>query len=131
MTINFVAVLVAAVASWMAGAAWYGVLGKQWMVALGWNPADRPASMPIGPMITSFVAELVMAVLMAGLIFHFGAQGIKTGVIVGALCWLAFVVTTIAVNNAFQKRSVMLTVIDSGHWLIVLLVQGVVLGAMS
>ncbi|MSO85064.1 MAG: DUF1761 domain-containing protein [Rhodospirillales bacterium] len=122
MVLNYFAILVAAVASWIAGAVWYGVLGKQWMVALGWNPADAPKSMPVGPMITSFVAELVMALMLAGLIGHFGQAGVGIGVITGALCWLGFVVTTIAVNNAFQKRTIKLTVIDSGHWLVVLLV---------
>ena len=34
-------------------------------------------------------------------------------------------------NNAFQKRKVMLTVIDGGHWLLALLVQGAVLGLLA
>ena len=42
-----------------------------------------------------------------------------------------FVATTITVNNAFQKRSFALTLIDGGHWLLVLLVQGTVLGLMG
>ena len=128
MALNYFAILVAAVASWIAGAVWYGVLGKQWMAALGWSEADRPKSPPVGPLATTFVAELVMAALLAGLIGHFGQAGVRIGVITGALCWLGFVAPTIAVNNAFQKRPVKLTVIDSGHWLVVLLVQGIVLG---
>ena len=132
MTINYLAILIAAVASWMAGAAWYGVLGKQWMAALGWSEADTTnRSMPLGPMITSFVAEIIMAVMLSGIMTHLGSSGVRGGLIAGVLCWLGFVVTTIAVNNAFQKRSIMLTVIDSGHWLLVLLVQGAVLGWMA
>ena len=38
--INYVGILAAAVAAWLVGAAWYGVLGKQWMAALGWTEAD-------------------------------------------------------------------------------------------
>lgn len=128
MTLNYIAILFAAIASWIAGAVWYGVLGKQWMAALGWTPADAPKSMPVGPMATSFIAELIMAALLAGLIGHFGQPGIRIGAVTGALSWLGFVVTTIAVNNAFQKRTIKLTVIDSGHWLVVLLVQGIVIG---
>ncbi len=30
--INYVAILAAAVAAWSAGAVWYGILGKQWLV---------------------------------------------------------------------------------------------------
>ena len=128
MTLNYLAILVAAAASWIAGFAWYGALGKHWMAALGWTEADRPKSPPVGPLATAFIAELVMAGLLAGLIGHFGQAGVRIGVITGALCWLGFVAPTIAVNNAFQKRPVKLTVIDSGHWLVVLLVQGIVLG---
>ena len=128
MTVNYLAVFVAALAAWIAGAVWYGVLGKQWMAALGWNEADRPAKMPMGPMVISFIAELIMAFMLAGLIRHFGPLNVRNGMITGALCWLGFVATTIAVNNAFQKRKGMLTVIDGGHWLAVLLIEGIVLG---
>ncbi len=131
MAINYLAVLVAAVASWMVGGAWYGVLGKQWMAALGWTDVDRKAGMAKGPMITSFIAEIIMAVMLTGLMVHLGSQGVRAGLIAGLLVWIGFVATTITVNNAFQKRSIMLTVIDAGHWLLVLVVQGVVLGLMA
>ena len=57
-----------------------------------------------------------------------GPPRIATGIISGVLVWFGFVITTITVNNAFQKRSPMLTVIDGGHWLAVLVVQGLILG---
>jgi hypothetical protein len=66
--------------------------------------------------------------MMAGLIGHFGQAGVRNGIIVAASSWVAFVATTIVVNNAFQKRPLKLTVIDSGHWLLVLLIQGIVIG---
>ena len=59
---------------------------------------------------------------------HIGAPSVMIGVISGAAVWLGFVITTIVVNNAFQKRTLALTVIDGGHWLAVLVLQGVVLG---
>ena len=136
MMFNYVAILAAAVASWITGAIWYGVLGKPWMAALGWTSADMADAsgkrrMPVGPMVTSFIAELIMAAMLSGIIFHMGGPNVRVGVISAALIWLGFVVTTIAVNNAYQKRKLMLTVIDSGHWLAVLIVQGVVLGLIG
>ena len=128
MTVNYLAVIAAAVAAWIVGGAWYGVLGNQWMAALGWNPADKPKSMPIGPMVLSFVADIVMAFMLAGLIRHFGPVSVKNGLITGGLCWLGFVATTISVNNAFAKRAMALTIIDAGHWLLAMLVAGLVLG---
>jgi hypothetical protein len=134
--INYVGILAAAVAAWITGAIWYGVLGKQWLAALGWSEADMAGPdgkrrMPVGPMILSFVAALIMAFLLSGLMGHIGAMTVRTGIISGALVWVGFVITTIAVNNAFQRRKAMLTVIDGGHWLLALVVQGAVLGALS
>jgi len=134
--INYVAIITAAVASWLVGAVWYGVLGKQWMVALGWTEKDvcgpdGKRHMPVGPMILSFVAALVMAFMLSGLMGHVGPISVRSGIISGALLWVGFVITTIAVNNAFQKRKAMLTVIDGGHWLLALIAQGAVLGAFG
>jgi hypothetical protein len=39
-----------------------------------------------------------------------------------------FVITTMAVNHAFQGARGSLTLLDGGHWLGVLLVQGAILG---
>jgi hypothetical protein len=92
---------------------------------------DGKRRMPIGPMVLSFIAALIMAFLLSGLMLHIGAATVRSGVISGALVWVGFVITTISVNNAFQRRKVMLTVIDGGHWLLALVIQGAVLGALS
>ena len=88
---------------------------------------------PVVPMIISLLAELAMAFVLAGVIGHLGPGNttIRNGLISGAFIWAGFVVTTLAVNNAYARRKPMLTVIDAGHWLLVLLVQGAVLGAMG
>jgi len=44
------------------------------------------------------------------------------------MCWLTFVLTTVAVNNAYTFRRWTLTAIDAGHWLGVLLIIGMILG---
>lgn len=134
--INYVGVVAAAVAAWLAGAAWYGILGKQWVAALGWTEADMMGPdgrrrVPVGPMVLSFVASLIMAFMLSGLMGHLGAPTVRSGIISGALVWLGFVITSIAVNNAFQKRKAMLSVIDGGHWLLALIVQGAVLGLLG
>lgn len=126
--INWVGVVVAWIVGWLVHGIWYMVFGRVWMNALGWAAADTPNRMPVGPMITSLVAELVMALMLAGIIGHMGGPTVVIGLVSGALIWLGFVITTIAVNNAFQRRSLTLTVIDSGAWLAVLLVQGALLG---
>lgn len=133
METNYVAVLVAAIAGWLLGAAWYGVLGKQWMNALGWDEEKikGPREMPLAVMIISLIALLIMAYMLAGIMAHVGPATIGIGVISGALVWLGFTITTISVNNAFQMRNPMLTIIDGGHWLAVLVVQGAVIGLLG
>jgi hypothetical protein len=79
-------------------------------------------------MIISFVALLIMALMLAGILGHMGPPNVMAGIIAGMLVWFGFVITTITVGNAFQGKKPMLTLIDGGHWLAVLVVQGIVLG---
>jgi hypothetical protein len=133
--INYLAVLVAAVAAWVLGAAWYMGLSQPWLAAQGKTKADMkpPASKAaaVGPFVLVFVAELIMAWMLAGILGHLGTLNVKDGVISGAACWFGFVLTTIATNYAFQSRKVMLTVIDAGYWLLVLVVMGAIIGAFG
>ena len=135
MNISPLAILGAAVAAWLFGAAWYGVLGRVWRDALiGRRDADPHAgasAVPIRAMIISFVAELVMAIVLAGLIWHLGGPAVRTGVISAGLVWIGFVVTTLVTNHAYQGERFRLTAIDAGHWLGVLMIQGFVIGAFG
>jgi hypothetical protein len=84
-----------------------------------------------GPFIIALVADLVMACLLAGVIGHLGEVTLRAGVITASLLWLGFVITTMAVNHAFQGAKTALTLIDGGHWLVVLVVMGAVIGAIG
>jgi len=134
--INYVAILVAAIAGWLVGAVWYGVLGKQWTAAMGWTEADMKGPdgkrrMPMGPMVIAFIAQIIIATMLAGLIGHIGPVNPERGMVSGVLVWFGFVITTTAVSYAFQHRKPMLTIIDGGHWLAVLVVQGAIIGAFG
>jgi hypothetical protein len=131
-------VLAAAVASWIFGAIYYGALGRRWMMALGRSDAqikarDEKKVVPVVPMIISFVAELVMAFMLAGLLGQLapGAMTIKAGLLTGGSLWLGFVITVLATNYGYQQAKPSLTLIDGGHWLGVLLLQGLLIGAMG
>jgi len=137
--ISYLAVVVAAVAGWLVGAVWYSALANPWVAAQGKTmeafkqeraalKADPKGSLPFA---LAFVANLVMAWVLAGLIGHLGQVTIRAGGISGAFAWLGFVVTTIAVNYAFGGRSWRLFAIDAGHWLVVLVVMGMVIGAFG
>jgi Protein of unknown function (DUF1761) len=134
--INYLAVLGAAVASWLLGAAWYTLLARPWMIALGktrtelMGPDGRPSPLPF---LVAFLAQFLMAWVLAGLIGHPGPgqAGVAGGIVAGFLVWLGFVITTLSTNHGFGGHRSMLTVIDGGHWLAVLLLQGAVLGLFA
>ena len=127
--INYIAVIVAAVAGFAVGAAWYTALGNAWMAALGKTRDDfRPSPIPY---VIAGIAHLVMAYLLAGAIGHMGPVTVEAGLLAGFFLWLGFVLTTMAVNHAFQGARRTLTLIDSGHWLAVILVMGAVIGAFG
>jgi Protein of unknown function (DUF1761) len=134
--INHLAVLIAAIASWLVGAVWYGILGKAWSAALegpSGNGSSRSAPKSAIPFITAFVADLVIAYVLAGAIGHLGLGQVtlRNGVISAAILWLGFVATTVTVNNTFAGRGPSLTAIDAGHWLFAMLCAGAIIGAMG
>lgn len=132
---SYIAIVLAAVASFAFGAVYYMSLSRQWLEAVGFS-ADVRARLERGerdpkPFIVSIVGELVMAWVLAGIIGHLGPGNpfsVANGVISGAFVWLGFVATTVAINNAYGMRQVRLTVIDALHWLGVLVIQGAVIG---
>ncbi len=138
---NYFAILVAAIVAWFAGALWYMTLAKPWVAALGKTMEEFKAEQAANvgkpramvPFFLSFAAELVMAWVLAGTLGHLGPGQVtlRNGLITALFLWLGFVITTMAVNYAFSGRKPMLTVIDGGHWLAVLLIMGAIIGAMG
>ena len=127
--LNYLAILIAAVAAYAWGAAYYMTLSKQWLAAVGRTEPNRSAA----PFIISFVALVVMSWVMAGTLGHLGPGQvtIKNGIISGLFLWLGFIATTVFVNNAYPGRKYSLSVLDSIHWLGVVVIQGAVIGAFG
>ena len=131
-------ILAAAIAAWIFGAAYYMPLGKVWLAAQGRTMAEMQAAnagksgaAKTFPFILSFIAELIMAWTMYGLLFHMGNFSARGGVISGAIIWFGFILTTVAVNNAYPGRKLMLTALDSAHWLGVMLIIGAIVGGFA
>jgi len=131
--IGYWAILVAGIVGYVAGALWYWAWSKPWMEAQGFTPESMKANQSPVPYLVAFVANVVMAGMLAGLMAHlaFGDVTIRNGIVSAAAVWLGFVATTQTVNYGFARRAVKLLLIDSGHWLVVLLLQGVVIGFMG
>jgi hypothetical protein len=138
--INYLAVVIAAIAGFGVGAVWYSFLfQKPWMEAMGITAAAMQArasgaapSTPLPLLLGgSLVGNLVMAFILSAVLHALGAASFGGGIGIAFLVWLGFVITVMGVNNAFGMRNPMLTVIDGGHWLVVLLVMGAIIGVFG
>src|SRR4051812_15314211 len=115
---NLAGVLAAAVVAFMFGWVWYGMLGGLWLKALGSSEGEVTArGMQVRPLVINFIALIVMACVLAGIVAHFGPPTVRNGAITGTFVWLGFVITTLATNHAYQNRKLALTAIDGAHWL--------------
>jgi len=117
---NYMAIVAAAVAGWVIG------------TALRW-PFTRERPKKVQRLVLAFTACLIMAWMLAGVLGHLGPGQVtlRNGLISAAFLWFGFVLTSTVVNNAFAGRSRGLTAIDVGHWLVVLLAMGAVIGAIG
>ena len=132
---NLISILIAAVAAWIFGGAYYTALGKPWMAAQG-NTLEQCKAEQDGksgfakgaPFVIVFVSEIIIAWVLYGILLHLNVFTLRAGIISALFCWFGFVLTTIATNNAFQGRRVMLTVIDSVGWLGAFVIIGAIVG---
>ena len=126
--VNWLAVVVAMVASMALGFVWYVALSKQWLAALGKSKEDINQA-DWTPYAWSVVVQLVMAYFVALLTpVIFGATNVTTGILCGVHMWLGFVITSMILNHRYQGAKWSLTLIDGGYLLGVLIVQGIVIG---
>jgi hypothetical protein len=131
--VNCLAIVIAAIVAWISGAVWYTAFGRTWIVALGMTPEKMEAANTFGfylPFILLLLADLVIGWALAMLLSHLGTHTMRSGLATAGLCWFGFVLSTMLVNNSFAKRDRRLIIIDGGHWLLVLLLLGTVIGAM-
>jgi len=136
--LHAVPIVVAAIAAWIFGAVYYGILGRRWIEAQGKTveqcmaeSAGKSTTVKVMPFVLSFIAELMMASALSGIMFHIGIYTVRAGAFSGFMCWLGFVLTSVAVNNAYAFRRIALTAIDSVHWLGVLVIIGAILGGFG
>ncbi|MBL4720587.1 MAG: DUF1761 domain-containing protein [Alphaproteobacteria bacterium] len=126
--VELVSVLVAAAASFLFGSLYYFTLARPWREAVGKSEEEIAIAMSARTFIVAALAQLVMAFMLAGVLMHIGIGSIRAGMLSATFLWFGFVLTTMTVNHGFQGARRSLTLIDGGHWLGVLLIQGAILG---
>jgi hypothetical protein len=128
----FVVILLAALASWLFGAAWYTSLGTAWQRANAMPPCPpEERKMPVVPLAVCFVGELVMAAVAYQTLDHLGVAGAGFGAIAGLTLGIGFMATSTIINHQFLQKPWTATAIDGLHWVLVVVIQGAVIGALA
>ena len=137
-TINYVAVLVAAIAAMILGGIWYGPLfGKLWMKGMGWDPNDKELmakmkkSMGAG-YTQMFIGALIQAFVLAHVLWAFAhalpsMTGIWAGIQGGFWMWLGFILPVKYGDHLWGGKKLKYVAVDLGYYLVLLLVMGLII----
>jgi len=132
MKTNYAAVFIAAIAYWLLGAVWYGVLfSKPWM-ALEKMTIEQAQSMnPVLPYVITFVLNLLIAYALAQICIWRNANTTGRGASVGVLLWIGFVGPITFTTYMYEMRPKELFAINEFYPLAGLCLMGAILGAWT
>ena len=126
-SINWLAVGVAAVSSFLVGGLWYSPLlfGNLWARLCGFSPDELARGMA-KIFIGSFVCSAIAA---ANLAFFIGKGSVAFGTFAGAAAGIGWVATGVVTTHLFERRPGLLIAIDAGYHAVAMTLMGVILGA--
>ena len=131
--VNWLAVLVAAVAFFLLGAIWYSFLFRNaWIKAAGVNMNDPNGKKGVaGIMITSFITILVTTIGLALLINRVGSGGWMTGCKMGLLAGVCFCAMAICNSYLYEKRPLALHLINSFYNIVGCVIAGIIISVWA
>ncbi len=109
--VNYIAIIVAAIASYVLGFLWHGPLfGKQWMMLSGMTPEKMNEAKAKG-MTKTFIAAFLTTLLMSYVIAniydfassYYNLYGYQMGLMVAFWSWLGFIVP-VTLNTVFWEN---------------------------
>ena len=131
MTINWLAVLLAALAAFVLGGLWYTTLfAKPWQKLIGMKDGMGTGDTPnLGKLLLgSFILELIMAANLAAFI---GTEADWSfGLAAGLAAGFGWVALAFGVNYMFEGKPFKLWLINASYNTIVFAVMGLIIGAM-
>ncbi len=130
--INYLAVAVAALASYIIAFLWYGVVFKnRWMQLSGITEMKPTAKNIILALVGSWFTSWVLAhaTLFGNAYLH--TTGISGGLMCGFFNWLGFIAPVTMMGVLYEKRKWALWVLDNGFWLLAFLVMGAILSSWT
>lgn len=125
--INWLAVIVAALAAFPIGALWYGPLFRNaWMAAAGTTFEQGRQANPLKLYGTAFVLNLVISISLAMFI---GNGDLHAGIFAGFMAGATFVAMAIGVVTLFESKSFKYWAINAGYQIVFFTVAGAIIGA--
>lgn len=126
--INYLAVLVAALSSFVIGGIWYSpiLFAKAWMVENGFTEESLKGGSQGMIFGGSFILALIMAFNLAA--FLQGPPDLAWGITAGALAGFGWVACSIGVTYLFERKSMKLFLINAGYHAVTFMIMGGILG---
>jgi hypothetical protein len=132
MKTNYAAVVVAAIAYWLLGALWYGVVfGARWMVLENVSMEQAKSMNPVLPYVISFILNLLIAYLLAQICIWRNADTIGRGASVGVLLWIGFIGPITYTTYMYEMRPKELFAINQFYPLAGMVLMGAIIGAWT
>jgi uncharacterized protein DUF1761 len=124
-----VLVLVSALAQWLLGAIWYGVIFKKsWRKLAGFAEGEKPKNAVFGA-IASFIACLLLSYVLVHVVKWAGAVVFTGGAKIGIICWVGFMAPPLFAQHIYENRRVNLFAINASYWLLAMAIGGGIMGA--
>mgnify|MGYP001580390221 CR=1 FL=1 len=131
VSINYLAVVAAAVASMVIGFLWYGPLfGKQWMALMKFDAKKMKEAQKKGMgkiYALAFLTSLIMSYVLAHFVDYVEAKTIADGIVLGFWVWIGFLATTQIGSVLWEGKPVKLYLINTLHYLVALAVMSAIL----
>lgn len=129
--INFLAVIVAALAAFGLGAVWYSPLlfAKQWVAFNGYSPEHIKAMQANAKKAyaVSFACQLLIAFTLALLIAITHMSALFAGIKLALVCWLGFAASLGLMANVYSDKPLKAFMLDAGYQLAYFVVMGIIL----
>jgi hypothetical protein len=127
--INFLAVIVSALVSFLIGGLWYSNLlfGKVWMQETGLTDDKIRQSSMIKIFGISFLLALIISFNLAA--FLGPESDLVWGLTAGGLAGIGWVAASLGILYLFERRSLKLFFINSGYQAVTYIISGGIIGA--
>ena len=131
--VNWLAVLLGALAGFIVGGIWYGpLMGKRWMGAVGLSEDQLKSGNMAVIYGMTFVFSLIASWTLAHTFATYGRDlSFEVKVLTALGVALGFIVPAIGTNYLFSHESRTLFFIDAGYWLLFYAAMGAVHAALG